>query len=192
MAITGDINSKTNLIILAASKWIQYVIHSIVDDPHDGTRASRGLQEFRADWLARYGSLKDLNIITATKYEEYLEAPQEQPDRYPFCGFVMEQVIRNPDEDGEELFIGELGCIIGVRGETFPISMLEIHEIHKAINSLLYLNKSLGDVTGLGGVIDKIRYDNFQSPTYDKIEMRNPHVGIQFNYQIWFREAMYE
>ena len=192
MAITGDINSKTNLIVLAASKWIRYVVRSICDDPPDGTRASRDMEEFRADWLERYGSLKNLNVITATTYEEYLSAPQEQADRFPFCGFVIESVFRDTEQYSEETFSAELGCILGVKGETFPIAMLEIHEIHKAINSLLYLNKSLGDVTGLGGVIDKIRFDNFRDPAYDKLSMQNPLVGIQFNYQIWFREAMYE
>jgi hypothetical protein len=187
MAIPTTSQSKVAQIIEAASKTINNVVLSISPTPPDRPRQLA----YRADWFGRYEAIKDLNVITVKSSVEYLEAPMEEADRYPYLGFVVDQVMRDTQQYGEELFTASLGAIIGVKGETFPISLYEIHEIHKAVCSILYLDKSLGEISQLGGQIEKIRFDNYNDPIYDKIHMKNPWMTMLFSYQIWYREEFY-
>jgi len=187
MAVPDTSRAKENLIIEAASNLIQHVILAMAPDPPDRMRDV----EYHSGWAERFQAIRDLNVITPTMAAEYLEAPLERADRWPYVGFVMTEKRRDSDKYGEETFHAILSAIIGVWGETFPISQKEIHEIHHDINSILHLDKSLGGIAGEGGVIDVLRFFNFADPIFDSVFMERPWLVIQFNYEIWYREAIY-
>ena len=187
MAVPLISRAKENQIIEAASALIQHVILAIAPDPPDRGRDV----EYHAGWAKRFTAISDLNVITPTTEAEYLDSPLEQSDRWPYLGFVMQEKKRAPAEYGEETFHAILGALIGTWGETFPISQKEMHEIHHDVQTILYLDKSLGGITGKGGVIDVLRFFSFSDPIYDSVFMARPWLVIQFNYEIFYREAVY-
>jgi hypothetical protein len=177
--ITTERISKLNLIVEAASDTIKTVVLAIAD-PDDA--------DHRADWLERYGAIVDLNILTASEVDEYLEVSWEHPDRYPYIAFFIDEVVPNPTAADNETFIASLGYQLGVQGETFAMVQREIFEIHHALRSILFHDKSLGEISGLGGVISVSRWIGFRKPRYGKDEMRKNIGEIEFYYEIGFTE----
>jgi hypothetical protein len=176
-------------IVEAASDLIDHVVLSICPDPPDVTINPRQLSK-RNDWLARYEAISDLNVITARRLSE-INQDYPTKDRMPSCGFFIDSVKEAPSPGGEESFVGSMGCIVLVEGETFSRSLRELYEIQHAIRSILMLDKSLGHITHLGGLIDHIRWDNFTEPIMDIEEMRNPFISATWFYEIHFREHIY-
>jgi hypothetical protein len=89
--------------------------------------------------------LTDLNIITQTG-NDYLSSSEEQPDRFPFAAFYIDQVINDNPRDCEETFTASLGCLVGVERESFAIAQIELFEIQTAIRSIFMLDKQLAEI----------------------------------------------
>lgn len=178
----GKSASKINRITEAASALIDHVVEAVRDPASDA---------YNAAWAARYAAISDLNVLTA-KGEDHLRATPEDPDRYPFLGFFVDDVRPDPERTrSEEFFVGNLVMRMGVNGENFATASQEIFEVFHACRSILLIDDSLGFIRKSGGVIDNIRWSGFTSPSYDEETMRVPFISIGFNFTIWFREATY-
>lgn len=185
---TENSTAKPNLIVEAAGNLVETVVAAIAVDASD--------PNYNAAWAARYPSLVDLNVVTA-KSAARREDTIEKIDRWPWCGFIIDEVIPSPEESADQHFLGNFLCIIGVESEVFSMALQEIYEIHHHVRSLLLLDKSLGSIGGIagtwtaGGVIDHIRWKRFVIPEYDELAMRIPTLIIQSVYEIAFKEVTY-
>lgn len=181
--------SKVNLIIEAASDLIKHFVTSMLKEPGDP-----GYDSVFASWAIRYPYINDLHIMTATKSgaadADHLEASEEFTDAFPAIAFFIDEVRPNP-ERMDECWIASLGCRIEVQGETFSIAQREIHEIHRCIRSIMHLDKSLGGITGRGGVVDVLKFSHFMNPEFLVDEKRKHIIAINYFYSVWFKEAVY-
>lgn len=180
--LTEERVAKYNLIIEAASDLVNLVVLAIKNPADPG---------HRADWLARYGAIADLNLLTSLDGLGYLEATPEHPDRYPYAMWFIDQVAPDPGGTGEECFLASLGCEIGVIGETFAMAQRELFEIQHALRSILLHDKSLGDISELGGLVDHVRWTGFREPRLLRDDMQRPVLEVDFYYEIAFREMVY-
>lgn len=191
--IPDILQSPLNHIVEAAGSTIRTVVNSITSNP-----APSGYT-YNADWAARFPALGDVEIVSATHEDDYLKASPEDPVHWPYVGFFIDEVLTSPQGTGDahtESYIGSLVSAIGVQGENWAMSQVEMFEIHSAIRSVLLSDQSLGRIKNertvpfeVGGVIDGIRYLGFNEPIMDKAELRVPFLAVNFNYQIYFSEA---
>jgi hypothetical protein len=198
-----------NIIIEAASASIQNVILAIAPDPPDVDLNPRQVP-FNQLWADKYQAIEDLHVISPVAPIKYLESDLVHQARWPWVGFVFEEEVLNPEETAEELYTGILGAIIGTNQTMFPESQKEMMEIHHDVRSILYSDKQLSkmrlwgtsvthkgnpDPIIPGGIIENLRFHSFESPIYQRPNEMNPELDspflvIQFNYQIWYREAV--
>ena len=143
---------KDNLIIEAAGDLVNTVVQSICDS----TVLDSSGYTYNADWLERFESIKNLNIISAHTGRDFKKATHEKPNRYPYAGFFLDNVVRDY-ESGDESFQGSLGLQIGVEQPTFALAQKELIDIHSVCRTLLHLDKSLGEIArGVLGIEDSL------------------------------------
>lgn len=180
MAIPTVHRAMASKIIEAASATIDFVVKSICSNP-----APPGFT-YNASWASRYEALVDLNVISPVGNDHLKNSP-EHIDRYPACAFFIDEVIRQPE--AEELATASLGIRIECQGETFAIGQLELHEIHHAIRSVLAIDKSLGGLTGRGGLVDYIVWSSMQDLSFFEDEMERPVVAANFFFMMKYTEV---
>lgn len=196
--------AKENVIIEAASQTLQAVILAIAPDPPDVDLTPRQ-KPYNELWADKFPAIEDLHIITPVTPEYYLRNDFEIQARWPWCGFVFEEKMRNPEESGDEMYSAVLGVIVGTNQGKFSESQKEMHEIHHDIQTIIYEDQQLSKFKGWGiehddlqepgGVVEAIRFHSFEDPVYlrpNEInpELRSPFMIIQFNYQMWYREQV--
>lgn len=186
--------SQMNLIVEAAGATIQAIVDAINAPPtlpgiYPGDPPVNN-PSHRADWLIRYPALVDLNVVSPISSARR-ETTVENIDRWPWCGFLIDDALPDPRATGEEHFLGNLVCLIGAESEVFSMSLQEIYEVHDNVRSVLLLDKSLGEISRLGGVIDHIRWRRFTVPVFDELMMREPTMLIRSEYEIAFQEVVY-
>ena len=178
--------SKFNKIIEAANALVGRVVLSIIDDP-----PAPGVRQypFNPLWASQYEAIKDLNIVGPDSATHLKDSP-EFSDRRPAAAFFIDEVKPDGPLDNE-CYIGSLGLIIEVEGETMAIAQLEMFEIFYSIRQALYSDRSLGHITVRGGVIDELVWSSMGGVEF-YINATGLHLmqGV-FYFTIWFREMLY-
>jgi hypothetical protein len=178
--LTGIVKSRWNEVIDAASDTIKTVVLAIAADPGDPI--------FRADWLQRYPAIKDLNVISTDDVGD-IEITPEFSDRYPAAFFYIDEVQRG-EPNAEQLAIASLALRIECQGENFALAQREMFEVYNAIRSVFMSDRSLGHITGRGGVVEWIRWSSFAEPTFIITEMRKSVVGGSFFFEVALRDVL--
>lgn len=181
--ITDDPKAKLNQVIEAASALVDHVVQSICKDPADPPFT------YNPEWAARYEAIRDLNVVSA-KGDDHLDAGTQHTDRFPAAMFFVDEIRRAPES--EELAYASLGLRIECMGETFAIAQYELHEVFHAVRSILALDKSLGQTTGRGGVVEWNVWKTMQNLDFFVDDRRRPVVAASFFFECPYREVIYQ
>jgi len=183
--ITEARKSVYNRIIEHVSDTINIVVQAIADD----TPGRPGYRDQSSMWKERYPAIEDLDVLTATHVDDYLPTSIEYPERFPCIWFGIDEAIPNPALTDSECFIGRLFYEVQVNRENFKMAQRELFEITDAIRSILFHDKSLGVIGGLGGILDQIQPLGFADLFVESTDLKKRFVvGARFAFEIAFRE----